>query len=88
MEQALATLAEVQHQMAALLQRQLDQPTQGGPATKIGTYTEGDNIEDFLLIFERSMILQEVSQHRWPAQLMTVWCYLGVASTNFSFSTF
>ena len=72
MERALATIAEVQQQMAALLQQQLERPPQGGAATKISTYTEGDDIEDFLTMFERSMVLQDVPEHTWPAQLMAV----------------
>ena len=72
MERALATIVEVQQQMAVLLQQQLERLPQGGAATKISMYTEGDDIEDFLMIFEQSMVLQDIPEHTWPAQLMVV----------------
>ena len=41
---------------------------------KINLYVEGENIEDFLLTFERAMVLQDISEEEWPAKLMSVLC--------------
>ena len=60
MDRALNTLVEVQQQMVRLLEQQ-----GGGNALKFQVMGENEDVEDYLTLFERHMVLHEVPEEEW-----------------------
>ena len=66
-------LAETQRRQLELLeQREERRATQHDRVTALAPYVEGEDIQDFLLTFERAMGLQRVPVDEWPVQLLKV----------------
>ena len=55
-----------------LEQRQERRATQHDRVTALAPYVEGEDMQDFLLTFERAMGLQRVPIDEWPVQLLKV----------------
>ena len=66
-------LAETQRQQLELLeQRQEQRAIYHDWVTTLAPYVEGEDMQDFLLTFERAMGLQRVPVNEWPVQLLKV----------------
>ena len=70
MEHALNTLAEVQHQMARLMER--DRTGITGASSKFRVMEATEDIEDYLLLFEHYMVLNEIPKEEWTQRLVPV----------------
>ena len=67
MDRALNTLVEVQQQMVRLLEQQ-----GRGSALKFRVMGENQDVEDYLTLFERHMVLHKVPEVEWTRRLAPV----------------
>ena len=71
MERAIELLAQTQQQMAEVLMRQ-GEPREANraPRAPIANLQDGEDIETFLLTFERTMVREDVDEEDWPSRLI------------------